>query len=242
MSKINTIIKEILYEEKNKKNLKLFYKVDVFIQEFIPPEQEEIQPKTRPGKTQPEPPPTPTGPTGPSGTTPLPTPPIETPLPPAGITASIKNYTGNLLTEDIFKTKGKGEIIVPIEKAENIQTLEDLLDLLSDSKHNIKTKSDDKEKTKKSVIINDLVIEIILGVTGVGNKPIQEIINRGDKLIIDVDYGFNIDNSVGFKVNKMAGSDTLTMSMKKDGKILTGTFDTPTFNKQLIFYRNSLLD
>jgi len=233
MGKVNTILKEILYEEKDKKSLKLFYKVDIFIQDFISPEQETTEPKTRPGQTQPEPV-TPAIPGAIPGAIP----------PPAGLTASVNSYKDQTLNEDIFKAKGNGEIFVPKSTAENIQTLEDLLDFLSDEEHNIKAGKEEKGNIKKlkNKIIDDLVIEIILAVTGVGQKSIQEIINRGDKLMIDVDYGSSIDNSIGFKVNKRSGSDTLTMIMKKDGKILTGKFDTPTFNKMLIYYRNSLLD
>ena len=233
MGKVNTILKEILYEEKDKKSLKLFYKVDIFIQDFISPEQETTEPKTRPGQTQPEPV-APAIPGAIPGAIP----------PPAGLTASVNYYKDQTLNEDIFKAKGNGEIFVPKSTAENIQTLEDLLDFLSDEEHNIKAGKEEKGNIKKlkNKIIDDLVIEIILAVTGVGQKSIQEIINRGDKLMIDVDYGSSIDNSIGFKVNKRSGSDTLTMIMKKDGKILTGKFDTPTFNKMLIYYRNSLLD
>lgn len=219
MSKLSNVIREVLYEEKNK-TLKLFYNIDIFIQEFIPANKENKEKKTRPGITQPE---QVTTTQSPQGATP---PPVPSTTP---ITASIKKYFGNLLNEDIFKSKAQGTLIVSKEKAENIQTLEDLLDFLSDADNNKK-------------LISDLVIEIILGITGVGQNSIQEIINEGDKLLINLDYGNDMTDSIGLKVNKNAGSNTMTMSMKKDGKILSGKFDTPTFNKQLIFYRNSFLD
>jgi hypothetical protein len=134
------------------------------------------------------------------------------------------------LSEDIFKFNSKGQVPVPYEDVENIQTIDDLVDYVSDIRIGGKP------------IINDLVEEIILAMAGVGEKAIEEIVNEGDKIVVNVDYGSSKEDSIGFKVNKIAGSSSVSLVMKKDNKIIPGNFDINEFNKQLIFYRNSLVE
>lgn len=211
--KVNSIINEILYEGKSK-SLQIFYNVDVFIQGFT---KDETDKKVKEPEIAPE--------------SPVPETPAPIPAPPETPPVENTNEKGNLLLEEIYKSKDKGEIVVPKEDTENIQTIEDLLDYLSDIKG---------ENGKQP--INDLIIEIILSIAGEGGRVIEEIVKKGDKIHIDVKYGESIENSIGLKVNKNSGSDTITLSMTKDNKVIPGTFDTAQFNKQIIFYRNSMVD
>lgn len=136
--------------------------------------------------------------------------------------------TESTIMEEILKTSNQGELTIPSMEADNIQTLEDLVDYLGDKKEGGKP------------IINDLVEEIILSVAGVGAKSLDTIVNEGDKVFIDADYGNEKTDSVGIRVNKQSGSTAMSISMKKDNKIIPGEFDIEQFNKQLVFYRNSL--
>ncbi len=201
--KIGDIINKVLFEEpqiqdKNKKNLKAFYKTDILIQGF---------PDRRAGEEEGE---------------------EEEKAATTGENEKDVTATESVIFEDILKTSIQGELAIPMDEADNIQTLEDLVDYLSD-------KTDGGKP-----IINDLVEEIILSVAGVGSKPLEDIINEGDKMFIDIDYGKEKVDSVGFRINKQAGSTALSISMKKDNKIIPGEFDIEQFNKQLVYYRNSL--
>jgi hypothetical protein len=210
--KITDIIDGILMEEpevvkeKIKKSLKLFYKTDILIQGF--PErrtEEEPEETEKPGEEE----------DVTAGAT----------LP---ATESV-NSTEGLLTEEILKTSAQGEMVIPAEEVDNIQTLEDLVDFAGDNTEGGKP------------IINELVEEIVLSAAGVGAKALDTIVNEGDKIFIDFDYGKEKPDSVGFRVNKQSGSTALSISMKKDNNIIPGEFDIEQFNKQLVFYRNSLL-
>lgn len=214
MAKINSIISEILYEEKSK-NLKLLYNIDIFIQNFPEEPEPEAEPEAPVVAPEPEVPEQPQG--------------IGVPEP-QGIAASTKEEKGNVLNEETFKSRQRDEIVVPHEKAENIQTLEDLLEFLTDQKQ------DGKQ------LINDVVVEIVLSLAGTGEKQVDDVISKGDKIIIDLDVGFGEEDSVGIKVNKLSGSDTATMTIKKDSKILPGPFTTANFNKYLLYYRNAIVD
>jgi hypothetical protein len=221
--KLKNLISEVLYEEKNKE-LKIFYKVDIFIQKFPEekkPEEGEVRKEQTKAETE-----TPGGvpgapiPGGAPGTQPPP----ATPLP----AESVEVKKEELLAEDIYKSKSKGELAVEMDEVENIQTLQDLLDFIQDS-----------SKEGKNKIFDDASVEIILALadTTLGT-PLEKVISKGDKVIVDIEYGTDKDDSIGFKVNKKAGSDAVTMSMKKDSKIIPGDFDVKIFNSQLISFRN----
>jgi hypothetical protein len=207
--KITDVIDGILSEEpqqsqdnKNKKSIKVFYRTDILIQGF--PErraEEEEEPEEKTSEKV--------------GDT-------------TDVTAESFNQKGILLNEEILKTSTNGEIVIPAVEADNIQTIEDLVDYLGDNNEGGKP------------IINELVEEIILSVAGVGAKPLENLVNEGDKIFIDIDYGKERQDSVGIRVNKQSGSSAMSISMKKDNKIIPGEFDIEQFNKQLVYYRNSL--
>ena len=133
------------------------------------------------------------------------------------------------ITEDIFKFNSQGEVPVPMDDVNNIQTIDDLVDYISDIHIGGKP------------IINKLVEEIILSMAGAGDKAIEDVVNEGDKILVDIDYGADKKDSIGFKINKINGSAAISLVMKKDNKIIPGQFDINEFNKQLIFFRNSLV-
>ena len=211
--KITDVIDGILSEEpqtqdKNKKSLKVFYKTDILIQGF-PERRAEEEPEEKEKEV---------GDTTDVATT-------------AGATISPTESfkdTSSLLNEEILKTSVNGELTIPSNEADNIQTLEDIIDYLSDNNEGGKP------------IINELVEEIILSVAGVGAKALDTIVNEGDKVFVDIDYGKEKADSVGLRVNKQSGSTAMSISMKKDNNIIPGEFDIEQFNKQLVYYRNSI--
>ena len=197
-------ILEDIFIEKIEKGIKIFYNTNIFIQEF-PEEEEETPPEEEiPPKK-------------------------EAPSEKTSTEEDTKRRITSLITEAIHKFQSSGEIDVPEEDATNIQTLEDLLDYISD-------KSVDGKK-----ILDDLAVEVALSLADIGTKPIEEVINKGDKIMIDVDYGSNKDDSIGFKVLKNAGSNTVSITMKKDGKVIPSPFDLPVFNRQVVYFRNTLV-
>jgi hypothetical protein len=230
MSTLKSIVDEVILEAKQE-SLKLFYDVDVFIQEFKDDKEEtELAPAA--GTTVPETP-APAAATPPDNTVPA--------------TAPVESFddSGDLITEAIIKVKAKGELVVPKEDALNIQTVQDLIDYLSDQTYQ-KQSIVEKVLLKKgtgggSKIISPEIQEIILILAGLGGeKELGDIVDKGDKIIVDIDYGTEKLNSIGFKINKNAGTEVFSIMMKKDGKILPGKFDQALLNKQILFYRNSL--
>ncbi len=234
MSTLKNIVDEVILEAKAE-SLKLFYDVDVFVQEFKDEEPEpEAEPTIEPAA----------GTTVPTEPVPVATTPPDNTLPPP---AESFDDEGNLLTEAIIKAKAKGELIVPKEAALNIQTVQDLVDYLGDQAHSeqstVQKILNKKGNIKGKKIISPEVQEIILILAGVGGeKELGDIVDKGDKVIVDIDYGIEKQNSIGFKVNKNAGTDVFSIMMKQNGKILPGKFDQALLNKQILYFRNTLED
>ena len=239
MSTLKNLVDEIILERK-KESLELFYNIDVFIQEFKDDENKQNNQATTPQLPAPQEAPNepnvPNEQGGEEGTTATQEQPAE------GF-----DEQGELLTEAIIKVKSKGQISVQKQDAMNIQTLQDLLDYLTDVKINEQTiveKVLDKKGSKGGKkLLSDELQEIILILTGNGgDKKLADIIDKGDKVIIELDYGIELLNSIGFKINKNAGTDIFTVMLKKNGKILPGNFDLNTLNKYILYYRNTLVD
>lgn len=130
----------------------------------------------------------------------------------------------------VYKHKANGEVAISKDKAENIQNLENLLNYASNIIEGGKP------------IINELVVEAIKTAAGVGQGAIGEIFDEDDKMIVDLDYGFSKEDSVGVKINKGAGSEVVSFSMKHNGNILPSNFNYNTFNNQLLSIRKRLME
>lgn len=233
MAKVLDIFSSIFTEEKNKKNvksLKVFYDIDINIKK--PAEVEEQPVKQEPGQEAIPQEPVPTQPQ-PTATVP--------PAPPAqSIPAeSFINKAKKIFLEDEFTLgsndgsyiyKREGILSVPKEEYENIQTLDDLLDFISGSKD---------EEGKQ--ILDEAAVELILTLTGISATPLEDIIKKEDRVIIDINYGNKVEDSIGFKVLKRDGANNLSIVMKKNNEILNSKFDLKSFNSQILEFRNEIV-
>lgn len=129
-----------------------------------------------------------------------------------------------------YVNKSSGEVVVPEERVENIQNL-----------HNIVDYSASLIKNGKN-LINDIVSEIIKTAADAGSESLQDLVQEEDRIIVDIDYGFEERDSVGVKINKTSGSDLVSFSMKKNGNIIPGTFDMSLFEQQVLAIRERYMD
>lgn len=131
-----------------------------------------------------------------------------------------------------YMQNSKGEVPVKEKDVENIQNLHNLIDYSTNLIENGKP------------IINELVANIIKIVSAEGTDRLEEeeLVQKEDKIIIDIDYGFEKEDSIGIKLNKTSGSDLVSFVMKKDGKILAGDFKMDIFEQQLLTIRNRLME
>lgn len=129
-----------------------------------------------------------------------------------------------------YNRKVKGEVGIPESNVSNIQNLHNLIDHLSGLFENGKP------------ILNDLVSEIIKAAAEGGVDSLKDLVQEEDKIVVDIDYGFEAQDSVGIKINKSSGSDLTSFSMKKDGNIIPGTFDKDIFEQQILSIRKRFME
>ena len=146
---------------------------------------------------------------------------------------------GNVLNEDILEVKTKGEVFVPEEDIDAIRSIDDILIYLSKQKKKVKITNNVETKPKR--LINKVIIEIILALINKDQEMLKKLLGKGDKVFVDIDYGKEKESSVGISVVKNPGTFSISLNMKKDGKIVAMPFDKILFNKNLIDLRNELV-
>lgn len=231
---LNDLVQDVIFENKQE-SLSVFYDINIFIQNFkteadkeIESEKEEVKKEIISTKKEDD---KKTAGVDSNGV------PIEGQLANESI-----NYS---LNEDIYKNTKKGEFKIPTEKVGNIQTISDILDLLTDT---VELKEDEstikkvlgKKEFKKTgnKILSTLGQKLIVSILDDNN--VSDIISIGDKVVVEVKFGKSKEDNIGFRINKSSGSETLTTLIVKDNKILVGKFSKPVVNKQILYYRNSV--
>lgn len=146
---------------------------------------------------------------------------------------------GRILNEDIFKSEKKGIIPVSEEEVDAIATIEDLLNFIG--RQEKRERITDKVITKPIKIVDKIVVEIAFALVNNDQQALKEIVGKGDTVYVDIDYGKDKEMSIGFRILKNPGSPSISLNMKKDGKIVAMPFDKVLFNKCLIDIRNETL-
>lgn len=124
-----------------------------------------------------------------------------------------------------------GVLTLTKEDADNIQSVEDLIDFMADKK-------DHGEK-----ILDDLTVEVITSlIMSPDAMKTNDIIKKEDQIIITIYYGYKKENSIGFKILKRRGVSSVSTIMLKDNEVLDSQFDFKKFNSQIVDYRNEWLN
>lgn len=212
------ISKEFLFESKKEVAgaLKVFYSIDIKIQE----EQAMEQP---PEPEVPQPQPAPVAVPQPQTVPPVP---AQQPV--------VQQESINEEDADDGKSvikKLDGVLTLTKEDADNIQSVEDLIDFMADKK-------DHGEK-----ILDELTVEVITSlIMSPDAMKTNDIIKKEDQIIITIYYGYKKENSIGFKILKRRGVSSVSIIMLKDNEVLDSQFDFKKFNSQIVDYRNEWLN
>lgn len=213
------IRKEFLFESKKEVAgaLKIFYSIDIKIQEEGTPieQPQEPAPQSQPQPVAQEP-------------APQPQPVAQEPQ------SVVQQESINEEEDDDDKTivkKLDGVLTLTKEDADNIQSIEDLIDFMADKKNN-------GEK-----ILDELTVEVITAlIMAPDAMKTNEIIKKDDQIIITIYYGYKKENSIGFKILKRKGVSSVSTIMLKDNEVLDSQFDFRKFNSQIVDYRNEWLN
>ena len=233
--------REVIVEEHVRKGLKIFYEIDM---NLVKPKQEEPTPENQ-MTTQPQ-----TAPAQPEQPVNTPTPETQASAEPAqqpeqteqqptngqnngpdlsGLLASVQTEEDNAAenSEEKIMRHFKGEYACKSEQADNIQTFEDLITILGDTK-------------KDGVnILDDFSKEIVILCANQKYDEIKTKLDKKSKIFAEIYFGYKKDDSVGVRFKKAENSDSLSSSILIDNQIVTLTkFNIDRVNQKIVEYRN----
>lgn len=236
--------KEFLFEsKKDAKLIKIFYKFDINI----------IKPKaTEPAETQPADP-NQQPPAAPVDTTTQldvqPEVPVDTADPnqqppaaePAGsldlssiplatvVTEDDKDEV-KIQDEDSIVRKLEGEIPLPKEEVDNIQTIDDLVLKLTEEK---------KDGVEILDEFSAEILNLLLLPPEQASKEIQQKVDKSSSIFAEVMYGKKLEDSVGVRMIKRKNSELVTTTIMIDNKVYNTTFKKEIVDERITDYRNN---
>lgn len=238
--------KEFLYESKkeDKKATKIFYKFDINIKKI---DQNDVnQEAPQPDQTIP--------PMDPNMTTPA-TPPVDpnmaapittsaTPqmdpnmAAPAQLPDDLGATLASVVTEDDKENveindedniirKLEGEVILTEEEEDEIQTVEDIITKLTE------TKVDGVE------VLDEFTADILqVMVNPATQQALKEKVGKESSIFAEIIYGKKREDSAGLRIIKRKNSELLTTSIMIDNKIINAKYNKDTLDKRITEYRN----
>lgn len=148
--------------------------------------------------------------------------------------AAIQKAMSSVVTEDEASVNDgnkimrnfEGKISLSDSQKDNIQSFEDILDVLVGYK---------KDGTE---VMDDFCAEIITLCANQQFDQIKQKIDKKSKIWVEIYYGYNKDDSVGVRFSKRQHSDTLTSTMLIDNEIVSAKFSIDKINQKIAEYRN----
>jgi hypothetical protein len=242
--------KEFLYESKkeDKKSTKIFYKFDINIKKIdeaeAAPDQQPVDqtaiPQTDPTAQAPaDQTMTPAAPvdqtaipqTDPTAVQPAPVeqPPVDLSIPLASVvTEDDEKESVEINDEDNIIRKLEGEVVLSEEEVDEIQTIEDIITKLTE------TKVDGIE------VLDEFTADILqVMVNPATQQMLKDKIGKESTIFAEIIYGKKKEESAGLRVIKRKNSELLTTSMMIDNKIINSKYNKETLDKRITEYRNS---
>lgn len=242
--------KEFLYESKkeDKKSTKIFYKFDINIKKIdeaeATPDQQPVDqisvPQTDPTAQAPvDQTMTPTAPvdqtavpqTDPTAAQPVPVeqPPVDLSIPLASVvTEDDEKESVEINDEDNIIRKLEGEVVLSEEEVDEIQTIEDIITKLTE------TKVDGIE------VLDEFTADILqVMVNPATQQMLKDKIGKESTIFAEIIYGKKKEESAGLRIIKRKNSELLTTSMMIDNKIINSKYNKETLDKRITEYRNS---
>lgn len=225
--------REFITEEKIKKTLKIFYKInlDLYktgssepVNEPAPvqqevPQQQPVEPIPAQNNPLPDAAPTPQqsepSPTQNGGNTEM------NPLP-----SVVTEDEVSVNDQDKVLRKFDGEVELSDNQKDTIQTFDDIVSILSEHKK-------DGEN-----ILDEFSTEIIQLLYSPNAQELNQKIDKKSSIFVEVYYGYKKDDSIGVRFNKRKNSDSITSTMLIDNEIISAPFSIDRVDQKISEMRN----
>lgn len=223
--------KEIIIESHVRKSLKIFYEINLKL--VKPKEEKKEEPAQEQPKNEPEQQPNTQEPISnpePAAETQTLEPAPQTPVPQETPQSSgFEDALASVVTEEEDEKiirKEEGEVELTPSQKDNIQSFEDILDILS------KIKKEGKE------LLDEFSSEVITLCAYQNFNEIKNKVDKSSKIFIEFYFGYKKDDSIGVRFSKRENSDTLTSTMLVDNEIVSAKFSIDKVNQKIVEYRN----
>ena len=128
--------------------------------------------------------------------------------------------------ENRIMRKFEGVVELSDSQKDNIQTFDDIIEVLRNYK------KDGNE------ILDDFSAEVITMLSAQKFNEVKQMLDKKSKIFVEVYYGFNKQDSVGVRFNKREISDSITSTMLIDNEIVSAKFSIDMINRKIADYRN----
>lgn len=149
------------------------------------------------------------------------------------ITAS--NALPSVVTEDEIEVmdenkiirKVEGEIVLSNKQKDMIQSFDDIISELTEEKNN------------GEPVLDEFSEELIRLLYGPNVNDINQKIDKGSSIFVEIFYGYKKEDGVGVRFNKRKASESVTSTMLIDNEIISVPFSIARVNKMIVDLRNS---
>lgn len=129
--------------------------------------------------------------------------------------------------EDNIIRKLEGEVILTEEEEDEIQTVEDIITKLTE------TKADGVE------VLDEFTADILqVMVNPATQQSLKEKVGKESSIFAEIIYGKKREDSAGLRIIKRKNSELLTTSLMIDNKIINAKYNKDTLDKRITEYRN----
>ena len=149
------------------------------------------------------------------------------------ITAS--NALPSVVTEDEIEVmdenkiirKVEGEIVLSDKQKDMIQSFDDIISELTEEKNN------------GEPVLDEFSEELIRLLYGPNVNDINQKIDKGSSIFVEIFYGYKKEDGIGVRFNKRKSSESVTSTMLIDNEIISVPFSIARVNKMIVDLRNS---
>lgn len=120
----------------------------------------------------------------------------------------------------------EGVVKLTDNQKDNMQSFEDLLDVLAEVKKN------------GDSILDDFCIQVITLIANQKFDEVKNLLDKESKIWIEIYFGFEKDDSIGVRFNKRQNGDLITCTLLINNEIVSTRFNISTVNQKIAEFRN----
>src|SRR5574344_391380 len=142
-----------------------------------------------------------------------------------------ENKDVEVTDENTIVRKMEGAVTRSADDVDEIQTVEDMVNYLVNTKQN------------GTNVLDEFTSNVMLTLISPNASQISTMIDKKSNIFMDMFYGYEKDDSVGIRIIKRKDSDSVSVSMLIDNELVpTKITNMDTVNDRIVGYRNDSVD